>query len=82
MGDTVKRYKARTLFSGYVIGKADGHQYVGVPDKFKDHVTLVEFDNKVMTIKDWTSNAGTREFKDKFNRDKTYRLYYFQWSAK
>lgn len=73
----MKIYKAKTLFSGSVIGKVGS--YAAAPDHFKGQPFIIEHDGKLMRVEDWEKADGFRVFADKFNREKNYTLGYFEW---
>lgn len=69
-------YGAKTLFHGDVIGKDHSIQMVGVPDNKK--ITAVLFQGDTMYLKG-KKVLGYRVFEDKFGRNKTYTLKYYEW---
>lgn len=71
----MKVYGAKTLYSGEVIGVSASH-LVGVPEK--KGFTHVVFQGDKMTLNE-KKILGYRTFDDKFGRDKTYRLAYYEW---
>lgn len=70
-------YKAKSLFSGQVIGAVG--TYAAVPDHFKGQPFVVEYKDEHMKIDDWDKADAFRVFPDKFNRNKNYTLGYFKW---
>ena len=82
-----KIYKARTLFSGKVIGKDPAINYVGVPgaqtyeskNNFsKEKNFLVEYNGDQMRVANWHINEAIRTFDDIQGRGH-YKLAYFKW---
>ena len=73
----VKHYKAKSLFSGNVIGKEG--MYIAVPEKgYKGHQIEAEYRGQKMIIKNWLKADAYRRFPDKFGRG-TYTLGYFKF---
>ncbi len=81
------KYKAKTLFSGSVVGKDQNLNYVGVPggqnyksrENFKNEKNfIVEFQGEQMVIESWLKAEAYRKFPDKQGRG-MYTLAYFRW---
>lgn len=77
MGKSI--YRAKTLFSGAVIGKNINTLYAGIPDHLKNDQIKVIHNKDFMIIEDWNKAEAYRVFEDKFNRNKNYTLGYFKW---
>ena len=82
----MKIYKARTLFSGMVIGRGN-KKFVGVPgamtyksheDFAKEKGFIVEYQGTQMKIEDWYKAESFRKFEDRSGRG-SYTLAYFEW---
>jgi hypothetical protein len=74
-------YRAKTLFTGYLIDQKDHHLYVGVPAKYhKDGKVTVKYKEEVRTFYPHQV-VGAREFPDKFS-DGTYTLNYYLWKKR
>ena len=80
-------YRAKTLFSGSVIGKDPDTLYIGVPggQNYKsDHNFssaknfTVYYNDQKMVIKNWHKNDAIRTFDDMQGRG-NYKLAYFLW---
>ena len=52
---------------------------VALPFKFVNEKILVKHSDKKMIIDQDNLLLGKKTFPDKFGRDKTYTLYYYQW---
>lgn len=72
-------YKPKTLFSGAVIGKDIERRFVAVPESYDGKKIVVDYGGDIMVIDDWRSAEGYRVFEDKFTRNKTYKLGYFEF---
>ena len=77
------KYKTKSKMLGYKIGLNDDHVYVAVAKKYFDGPKMngvveinCEDEKKIVTVED---KAGEATFKDKFNSDLNYILYYFKW---
>ena len=76
----MKPYLLKKLIQGYKISPDyKGLTLVALPFKFINEKILVEHSNKEMIIDKATPLLGEKTFSDKFGRDKTYTLYYYQW---
>jgi len=78
----MKVYKIKKLIEGVKIHpRFTGITFVAIPDSYlKLKEFRVEFGNKYMVIDTETYKPlERREFRDKFQRNKTYTLYYFKW---
>ena len=71
-----KTYKAKTLFSGYLIGLGAMDQYVAAPEhSFNGKISY----NGVTKNFGKQNPAATRSFADRFGRG-SYKLLYFKWT--
>ena len=52
---------------------------MALPYKYTNEKILVRHGDKKMIIDQDTPLIGQQTFPDKFGRDKTYTLYYYQW---
>jgi hypothetical protein len=83
----MKSYVLKKLIAGYKINPIySGLDLVALPYSNKhanseqtSEKILVKYSNKKMTIDKDTPLLGEQTFPDKFGRDKTYTLYYYQW---
>lgn len=74
----VKHYRAKSLFSGSVIGLPGN--YVAIPEKgYKKYKIVVSYNGVTMTIPDWLKADAYRRFPDKWGRG-TYTLGYFKFT--
>ena len=77
----MKKYLIKKLISGYRINPSlSGMTLVGIPHNVKDNSIQVQYADQKMIINSNTPLLGKKSFKDKFGRDKTYILYYYEWS--
>ena len=76
----MKTYLLKKLVKGYKIG-ADYKAFdlVALPFKYNGEKITVEHSKDKMIIDKDTPLLQERTFPDKFGRDKTYTLYYYQW---
>ena len=76
----MKSYLLKKLIAGYKINpRYSGTSLVALPYKFTNEKILVNHSDKTMIIDQNTPLLGEKTFPDKFGRDKTYTLYYYQW---
>ena len=76
----MKSYLLKKLIAGYKINpRHSGLSLVALPYKFTNEKILVKHSDKKMIIDKDTPLLGEQTFPDKFGRDKTYTLYYYQW---
>ena len=76
----MKQYLLKKLIQGYKINpKFKDYTFVALPFKFTGKKILVKHSDKKMIIDKDTPLLGEQTFPDKFGRDKTYTLYYYQW---
>ena len=77
----MKQYLIKKLISGYRINPSlSGMTLVGIPHNVKENSIQVQYADQKMIINSNTPLLGKKSFKDKFGRDKTYILYYYEWS--
>ena len=71
-------YKARTIFTGYKIGRKSSDLYVGVPAKrVSAGCKYVSFENKRMKLPIVPDMVMSQQ--DKFLPNKTFTLNYYRW---
>ena len=76
----MKSYILKKLVNGYKINpRYKGMTLVALPFKFSNEKILIKHSDKTMIIDQDTPLLGEKTFSDKFGRDKTYTLYYYQW---
>lgn len=76
----MKSYLLKKLIAGYKISRRhSGLDLVALPYKYTNEKILVRHSDKKMIIDKYTPLLGEETFPDKFGRDKTYTLYYYQW---
>ena len=76
----MKSYLLKKLIAGYKVNpKYKGDSLVALPYKYTNEKILVRHGDKKMIIDQDTPLIGQQTFPDKFGRDKTYTLYYYQW---
>ena len=76
----MKSYLLRKLIAGYKVNpKYSGIDLVALPYKYTNEKILVKHSDKKMVIDKDTPLLREQTFPDKFGRDKTYTLYYYQW---
>ena len=76
----MKSYLLKKLIKGYKINpRHAGFSLVALPYKYTNEKILIKHSNKTMIIDQNTPLLGEKTFPDKFGRDKTYTLYYYQW---
>tara|TARA_R110002012_G_scaffold32548_1_gene95966 strand:+ start:633 stop:896 length:264 start_codon:yes stop_codon:yes gene_type:complete len=76
----MKTYVLKKLVNGYKVNpRHKGTNLVALPFKFVNEKILVKHSDKKMIIDQDTPLLGDKTFPDKFGRDKTYTLYYYQW---
>ena len=77
----MKQYLIKKLISGYRINPSlSGMTLVGIPHNVKENSVQVQYADQKMIINSNTPLLGKKSFKDKFGRDKTYILYYYEWT--
>lgn len=75
----MKNYPTKSLMLGYQIGLENDHVYVAIPAKyfFSGAVNVsYQGQSKLFIAED---KACSATFKDKFDKNKNYELYYFKW---
>ena len=76
----MKSYILKKLIAGYKVNpRHSGLDLVALPYKYTNEKILVKHGGKKMIIDQDTELLGSKTFEDKFGRDKTYTLYYYQW---
>ena len=76
----MKSYLLKKLIAGYKVNpRHSGLDLVALPYKYTNEKILVRHSDKKMIIDQDTPLLGEQTFADKFGRDKTYTLYYYQW---
>ena len=76
----MKSYLLKKLIAGYKVNpRHSGLDLVALPYKYTNEKILVKHGGKKMIIDQDTELLGSKTFEDKFGRDKTYTLYYYQW---
>ena len=76
----MKSYLLKKLIAGYKVNpRHSGLDLVALPYKYTNEKILVRYSDKKMIIDQDTPLLGEQVFPDKFGRDKTYTLYYYQW---
>ena len=76
----MKSYLLKKLITGYKINpRHAGLTLVALPYKYTNEKILVKYGDKEMTIDQDTPLLREQTFPDKFGRDKTYTLYYYEW---
>ena len=70
----------KKLIAGYKVNPSyKQDSLVALPYKYTNEKILVRHGDKKMIIDQDTPLIGEQTFPDKFGRDKTYTLYYYQW---
>jgi len=78
----MKPYLLKKLIPGYKLGPDHkDKQLVALPYKYNGTKILVKHSDKKMIIDQNTPLLGEQTFPDKFGRDKTYTLYYYEWDT-
>tara|TARA_R110002012_G_scaffold9277_4_gene42810 strand:- start:1269 stop:1532 length:264 start_codon:yes stop_codon:yes gene_type:complete len=76
----LKSYLLKKLIAGYKVNPSyKQDSLVALPYKYTNEKILVRHGDKKMIIDQDTPLIGEQTFPDKFGRDKTYTLYYYQW---
>ena len=76
----MKSYLLKKLIKGYKINpRHSGFSLVALPYKYTNEKILVKHSDKEMTIDQDNPLLREQTFPDKFGRDKTYTLYYYEW---
>ena len=76
----MKSYLLKKLIAGYKVNpRHSGLDLVALPYKYTKEKILVKHGDKKMIIDQNTPLLGEQTFPDKFGRDKTYTLYYYEW---
>ena len=76
----MKSYLLKKLIAGYKVNpRHSGLDLVALPYKYTTEKILVRHSDKKMIIDQHTPLLGEQTFPDKFGRNKTYTLYYYQW---
>ena len=76
----VKSYLLKKLIAGYKVNpRHSGLDLVALPYKYTNEKILVRYSDKKMIIDKDTPLLGEQTFPDKFGRNKTYTLYYYEW---
>jgi len=78
----MKSYLLKKLIAGYKVNpRHSGLDLVALPYKYTNEKILVRYSDKKMIIDQDTPLLGEKTFPDKFGRDKTYTLYYYEWNT-
>ena len=78
----MKTYLLKKLIAGYRLSpNHKDKQLVALPYKYTNEKILVRYSDKKMIIDQDTPLLGEQTFPDKFGRDKTYTLYYYEWDT-
>ena len=78
----MKSYLLKKLIAGYKVNpKYKQNSLVALPYKYTNEKILVKYSDKKMIIDKDTPLLGEQTFPDKFGRDKTYTLYYYEWDT-
>ena len=78
----MKSYLLKKLIAGYRLStNHKDKQLVALPYKYTNEKILVRYSDKKMIIDQDTPLLGEQTFPDKFGRDKTYTLYYYEWDT-
>jgi len=78
----MKSYLLKKLIAGYKVNpRHSGLDLVALPYKYTNEKILVRHSDKKMIIDKDTPLLGEKIFPDKFGRDKTYTLYYYEWQS-
>ena len=78
----MKPYLLKKLIPGYKLGpNHKDKKLVALPYKYNGTKILVQHSDKKMIIDQNTPLLGEQTFLDKFGRDKTYTLYYYEWDT-
>ena len=78
----MKSYLLKKLIAGYKVNpRHSGLDLVALPYKYTNEKILVRHGDKKMIIDKDTPLLGEKIFPDKFGRDKTYTLYYYEWQS-
>ena len=76
-------YKIKKLIKGYKIKPSlKSKTLIAIPFKYNGSNIEVEFNQKKMVVKDNSPLLHYQSFDDKFNRNKKYTLYYYEWIEK
>ena len=76
----MKSYLLKKLIPGYRLSpNHKDKQLVALPYKYYGFKILVKYSDKKMIIDQDSKLLGKQTFPDKYGRDKTYTLYYYQW---
>jgi hypothetical protein len=76
----MKSYLLKKLIAGYKVNpRHSGLDLVALPYSYTNEKILVRHSDKKMIIDKDTPLLGEQTFPDKFGRNKTYTLYYYQW---
>lgn len=77
----MKFYQLKKLISGERVNPIyTGKTLIACPDKYLEKGDIqVSFGGKHMTITNGQKPLTYRVFDDKYGRNKTYRLMYFEW---
>jgi len=76
----MKEYVLKKLIPGYKIKPSlRGLTLIALPFKYEKEKITIKFSDKSMVVDADTPLLHQETFPDKFGRDKTYTLYYYQW---
>jgi len=77
---SMKHYLLKKLINGYRLGpEYKGLSLIATPFKYENENIEVKYSKEKMIIDKDTPLLKQQIFLDKFSRDKTYTLYYYQW---
>ena len=77
----IRRYDIEKLISGHLVG-FPGKTLIAVPDMYEGESLQVIYKAQAMVIDKVGEGALTwRIFPDKFGRDKSYKLIYYEWES-
>ena len=76
-------YKIRKLIKGYKIKPSlKSKTLIAIPFFHNGENIEVSFNHKTMIVKDNSPLLHYQSFDDKYNRNKKYTLYYYEWIEK
>lgn len=80
-----REYRVRKLIPGSELSTHSevkkNRWYIAIPDRgFLETQIYAQHEDRIMLIEDWNSCLFSHIFQDRFSREKTYRLGYFEWA--
>ena len=76
----MNNYKIRKIIAGYQVDpQYKDLKLIAIPEKKLKERCLVKHKDETMVIDAYPDPLTTRSFKDKFDRNKMYTLFYFEW---